>query len=60
MTAHEPHPRSTPAGHHPRPYPAGPVEPLVPPTETPPVEGSVAEAHQERADGGVWEHPGLW
>ncbi|MDR6974119.1 hypothetical protein J2X68_000797 [Streptomyces sp. 3330] len=33
---------------------------LVPPTETPPVEGSVAEAHQERADGGIWEHPGVW
>ncbi|WP_394436548.1 DUF6480 family protein [Streptomyces sp. SGAir0957] len=32
----------------------------VPPTETPPVEGSIAEAHQERADGGVWEHPAWW
>ncbi|MFD7027267.1 DUF6480 family protein [Streptomyces sp. NPDC059917] len=29
----------------------------VTPTETPPVEGSTAEAHQERPDGGVWEHP---
>ncbi|GAA2314091.1 DUF6480 family protein [Streptomyces kunmingensis] len=33
---------------------------LVPPTETPPAEGSTAEAHQERADGGMWEHPGWW
>ncbi|OKK22055.1 hypothetical protein AMK16_02180 [Streptomyces sp. CB00455] len=30
---------------------------LVPPGETPPAEGSTAEAHQERPDGGVWEHP---
>ncbi|MCS0634084.1 DUF6480 family protein [Streptomyces sp. LP05-1] len=36
------------------------TEPLVPPEETPPVEGSTAEAHEERADGGPWEHPGLW
>ncbi|WP_406841623.1 hypothetical protein ACICHK_42310 (plasmid) [Streptomyces sp. AHU1] len=34
--------------------------PLVPPTETPPVEGCTAEAHQERADGGLWEHPYMW
>ncbi|MCQ4205715.1 MULTISPECIES: DUF6480 family protein [Streptomyces] len=33
---------------------------LIPPTETPPVEGSTAEAHQQRADGGVWEHPSWW
>ncbi|PWI18035.1 hypothetical protein DI272_30695 [Streptomyces sp. Act143] len=36
------------------------TQPLVPPNETPPVEGSIAEAHQERADGGIWEHPGIW
>lgn len=24
------------------------------------MEGSIAEAHQERADGGVWEHPAWW
>ncbi|MFF0746982.1 DUF6480 family protein [Streptomyces sp. NPDC004111] len=29
----------------------------VPPTETPPAEGSTAEAHEERHDGGIWEHP---
>ncbi|MCX5071594.1 DUF6480 family protein [Streptomyces sp. NPDC060334] len=29
----------------------------VPPGETPPGEGSIAEAHQERADGGIFEHP---
>ncbi|MCY0944307.1 MULTISPECIES: DUF6480 family protein [Streptomyces] len=29
----------------------------VPPEETPPVEGSTAEAHPERPDGGLWEHP---
>ncbi|MFF1690383.1 MULTISPECIES: hypothetical protein [unclassified Streptomyces] len=34
--------------------------PLIPPTETPPAEGSIAEAHQERADGGIWEHPYFW
>ncbi|MEU9977998.1 DUF6480 family protein [Streptomyces sp. NPDC051014] len=34
--------------------------PLVPPGETPPAEGCTAEAHEERADGGAWEHPGLW
>ncbi|MER7577974.1 DUF6480 family protein [Streptomyces sp. NPDC126514] len=28
--------------------------------ETPPVEGSTAKAHEERADGGLWEHPGIW
>ncbi|WP_406004806.1 DUF6480 family protein [Streptomyces sp. NBC_00637] len=40
---------------------AGPaVQPLVPPTETPPAEGSVAEAHPERPDGGMWEHPRVW
>ncbi|MEU6737255.1 DUF6480 family protein [Streptomyces physcomitrii] len=36
------------------------TDPLVPPEETPPVEGSIAEAHEERPDGGVWEHPGIW
>ncbi|MFF9868137.1 MULTISPECIES: DUF6480 family protein [unclassified Streptomyces] len=36
------------------------TDPLVPPGETPPVEGSTAEAHEERADGGMWEHPGIW
>ncbi|MFJ3670450.1 DUF6480 family protein [Streptomyces sp. NPDC090106] len=35
-------------------------EPLVPPNETPAMEGSTAEAHQERPDGGVWEHPRIW
>ncbi|MER7678546.1 MULTISPECIES: DUF6480 family protein [unclassified Streptomyces] len=35
-------------------------QPLVPPGETPPAEGSIAEAHQERPDGGVWEHPLWW
>lgn len=35
------------------------TEPLVPPEETPPAEGSTAEAHEERADGGLWEHPRL-
>ncbi len=30
---------------------------LIPPGETPPAEGSIAEAHQERPDGGLWEHP---
>ncbi|ARE73448.1 DUF6480 family protein [Streptomyces sp. NPDC085639] len=29
----------------------------VMPEETPSVEGSTAEAHQERPDGGIWEHP---
>ncbi|MGW6547422.1 DUF6480 family protein [Streptomyces massasporeus] len=32
---------------------------LPPPGETPPVEGTTAEAHHERPDGGVWEHPRL-
>ncbi|MFD3548274.1 DUF6480 family protein [Streptomyces sp. NPDC058655] len=32
-------------------------EQRIPPGETPPVEGSTAEAHEERPDGGVWEHP---
>lgn len=32
----------------------------VPPSETPPAEGSIAEAHQERPDGGIWEHPRVW
>ncbi|WP_456225513.1 DUF6480 family protein [Streptomyces sp. YJ-C3] len=32
----------------------------VPPTETPPAEGSVSAAHRERPDGGLWEHPGWW
>ncbi|MEV6572318.1 DUF6480 family protein [Streptomyces sp. NPDC051577] len=29
----------------------------VTPGETPPGEGSIAEAHQERPDGGIFEHP---
>ncbi|MEV7729687.1 DUF6480 family protein [Streptomyces sp. NPDC087917] len=29
----------------------------IPPGETPPCEGSIAEAHQERSDGGIFEHP---
>ncbi|WP_299531594.1 hypothetical protein [uncultured Streptomyces sp.] len=33
---------------------------LNPPTETPQGEGCTSEAHQERADGGMWEHPVLW
>ncbi|MET8330791.1 DUF6480 family protein [Streptomyces sp. NPDC005181] len=33
---------------------------LNPPGETPPAEGSISEAHQERADGGIWEHPAFW
>ncbi|MFD9003252.1 DUF6480 family protein [Streptomyces sp. NPDC059582] len=36
------------------------TEPLHPPGETPPAEGSTAEAHVERPDGGVWEHPYVW
>ncbi|MFF8868265.1 hypothetical protein SAMN05216532_0639 [Streptomyces sp. 2231.1] len=36
------------------------TESLRPPGETPPVEGSTAEAHPERPDGGIWEHPRLW
>ncbi|MFF2776004.1 DUF6480 family protein [Streptomyces sp. NPDC058052] len=36
------------------------TEPLVPPEETPPAEGSISSAHQERADGGIWEHPMVW
>ncbi|MEU9313339.1 DUF6480 family protein [Streptomyces sp. NPDC048256] len=36
------------------------TDPLVPPEETPPAEGSTAEAHEERADGAMWEHPGIW
>lgn len=36
------------------------AEPLVPPEEPPPVEGSTSSAHPERPDGGVWEHPMLW
>ncbi|MFD6284805.1 DUF6480 family protein [Streptomyces sp. NPDC060205] len=36
------------------------TDPRVPPQETPPAEGSIAEAHEERADGGMWEHPGVW
>lgn len=31
--------------------------PKVPPEETPEAEGSTASAHQERPDGGLWEHP---
>ncbi|GGZ08565.1 DUF6480 family protein [Streptomyces nitrosporeus] len=37
-----------------------PARRLTPPGETPPAEGSISEAHQERADGGVWEHPVVW
>ncbi|MCX5416232.1 DUF6480 family protein [Streptomyces sp. NBC_00059] len=33
---------------------------LTPPGETPPAEGSISEAHVERPDGGIWEHPALW
>ncbi|MEU4064161.1 DUF6480 family protein [Streptomyces wedmorensis] len=36
------------------------TEPLVTPEETPPAEGSTSSAHQERADGGMWEHPMVW
>ncbi|MFD3437177.1 DUF6480 family protein [Streptomyces sp. NPDC058685] len=36
------------------------TDPLVPPEETPPAEGCIAEAHEERPDGGMWEHPYLW
>ncbi|MDF3300221.1 DUF6480 family protein [Streptomyces tropicalis] len=36
------------------------MDSLPPPGETPPAEGSIAEAHQERPDGGVWEHPYFW
>ncbi|MFG2839376.1 DUF6480 family protein [Streptomyces zaomyceticus] len=36
------------------------TEPLIPPEETPPVEGSTSSAHQERPDGGLWEHPMFW
>lgn len=36
------------------------TDPLVPPEETPPGEGSTAEAHEERPDGGMWEHPRIW
>ncbi|KMO94497.1 hypothetical protein [Streptomyces roseus] len=32
------------------------VQPVAP-QETPLCEGSTAEAHQERPDGGIWEHP---
>ncbi|WP_174250406.1 MULTISPECIES: DUF6480 family protein [Streptomyces] len=32
----------------------------IPPGETPPAEGSTASAHRERADGGPWEHPGVF
>jgi hypothetical protein len=32
----------------------------IPPGETPPAEGSISEAHEERPDGGVWEHPFFW
>ncbi|WP_055716327.1 DUF6480 family protein [Streptomyces torulosus] len=35
-------------------------EQLPPPEETPAAEGSTAEAHHERPDGGIWEHPHLW
>ncbi|MFF8871918.1 DUF6480 family protein [Streptomyces massasporeus] len=36
------------------------TEPLRPPEETPPVEGSTAEAHPEQPDGVIWEHPRVW
>ncbi|MFH8576695.1 DUF6480 family protein [Streptomyces zaomyceticus] len=36
------------------------TEPLIPPGETPPAEGSTSSAHQERPDGGLWEHPMFW
>ncbi|WP_046778324.1 DUF6480 family protein [Streptomyces yangpuensis] len=36
------------------------TEPLHPPGETPAAEGSTAEAHRERPDGGIWEHPRFW
>lgn len=36
------------------------TEQLRPPSETPAVEGSTAEAHQERPDGGIWDHPLWW
>ncbi|MEV4940553.1 DUF6480 family protein [Streptomyces zaomyceticus] len=36
------------------------TEPLIPPEETPPAEGSTSSAHQERPDGGLWEHPKFW
>ncbi|MFD4694534.1 DUF6480 family protein [Streptomyces sp. NBC_00683] len=32
----------------------------MPPGETPPGEGCISEAHVERADGGIWEHPAFW
>ncbi|MFJ4963907.1 hypothetical protein EES43_28265 [Streptomyces sp. ADI96-02] len=32
----------------------------TPPQETPPAEGSIGDAHQERPDGGIWEHPVVW
>ncbi|MFC8173929.1 MULTISPECIES: DUF6480 family protein [unclassified Streptomyces] len=35
-------------------------DPLVPPEETPPAEGSTSSAHVERPDGGIWEHPMVW
>ncbi|AQT70767.1 DUF6480 family protein [Streptomyces sp. fd1-xmd] len=34
--------------------------PRIPPGETPPAEGSISSAHQERSDGGIWEHPGAF
>ncbi len=36
------------------------THPILPPTETPPAEGWIAEPHQERADGGIWGHPYFW
>ncbi|MFB7936550.1 DUF6480 family protein [Streptomyces sp. NPDC004779] len=39
---------------------SAPVPAPVPPGETPPAEGSTSSAHQERPDGGIWEHPMVW
>ncbi|MEU9627567.1 DUF6480 family protein [Streptomyces luteogriseus] len=36
------------------------TEPLSSPGETPPVEGSTADAHPEQPDGVIWEHPRVW
>ncbi|MET8173171.1 hypothetical protein [Streptomyces clavifer] len=45
---------------HTPPSSLSPARPLTPPGETPPCEGCISEAHVERADGGVWEHPVFW